>query len=792
MGGTFIPHRKESTSIPVLANTVTRSIGNAGDKEQGRFLYQRVLNHDTAANLLQNLVSKTNADRKWLEQQYREHGAALEGLWIKKSIGDRKRVLLQCYHGIYPSKFSEGDLAYKYRIRIYGKETRPFRDIFMRPYINLEDLSSRPEIFLGLAANHVNISSENWVVFDMKILRNLWSQGSLEVLYNSGAVIMYGARYGELVKWIPEAAHRADTMGFPRAHLVLETQSTIMKFVRVVFGVLATELDANVGTSQKSASKVPRSPPNMGLPFLDEPYGPCPVFCWDKLHSIVQAQLSLTSDHVRHLQTDPAYLLRYINVAKQGHFAANGLAGTFLSIIPIDLHRDVCTAQYWGWIVEEVKSLRDLHARFRDSIFPGEPLPKKYGDKFAALEALVLALIESQSKHTRATYPQRPGFQEGYKFKYVGDTDTRTGFFELKANTRTDLDMYPVDKLDWYVYSVTESPQNIRGIDHTRLFSSIDDYINNCEAKERARLDETLQRNLSDLASLHEMLIMLKSHRPRATPEDISKYKVTRSSRGWQYIVAAEDPSGGAIWPLVDEASWKPKRVQFLSKMLASFERRSIPHLRADQENIENQVAMHNRLHLFWIAARKTDWFFAYSKRPLTKIVQVDRESSEFTPETPLDERRDVLEIESILPVRKNPQKPRQPRQQREKYPDNGLPFTVLPRYSGAIVLAAKADILEALLPLFTHRDTENKGAGKPVLWRDFQKAMCTIGFDVQAMGKGSLFSFKPNSTSPWYGKPKLILHRPVNFYDRIQMLKLGNRFADHYGWNSGSFVLKY
>lgn len=54
---------------------------------------------------------------------------------------------------------------------------------------------------------------------------------------------MQGAEYGKLVPWDKDQAHRWDIVRFPRAQLVIEAQSMLLKFVRgVIEGVLENVL----------------------------------------------------------------------------------------------------------------------------------------------------------------------------------------------------------------------------------------------------------------------------------------------------------------------------------------------------------------------------------------------------------------------------------------------------------------------------------------------------------------------------------------------------------------------
>jgi hypothetical protein len=67
--------------------------------------------------------------------------------------------------------------------------------------------------------------------------------------------------------------------------------------------------------------------------------------------------------------------------------------------------------------------------------------------------------------------------------------------------------------------------------------------------KDRERIDENLYRKLSDFAALHEMLAMVRSHRPYFTKRTLDEIAITESKRHWRhlsyrYSMSCTHPSG--------------------------------------------------------------------------------------------------------------------------------------------------------------------------------------------------------------------------------------------------------
>jgi hypothetical protein len=96
-----------------------------------------------------------------------------------------------------------------------------------------------------------------------------------------------------------------------------------------------------------------------------------------------------------------------------------------------------------------------------------------------------------------------------------------------------DAEHFIEDPLDWCIDCLTTNPDAERTIDHSRMFEFLDEHLARASAPERARMDEILYRKLSDLAAFNEMLVMVRAHRPRATPFSLEEITKSDTGRVW-------------------------------------------------------------------------------------------------------------------------------------------------------------------------------------------------------------------------------------------------------------------
>lgn len=98
-------------------------------------------------------------------------------------------------------------------------------------------------------------------------------------------------------------------------------------------------------------------------------------FSIDNLISIAQTRLDALADHLWLLQTEPAYIRRYIRLLCQVEFyrtVDKDAAGALLST---QLFNDMSTYWRWVWIKSEFMYVKGVHDRFRGSNFSGRMPP---------------------------------------------------------------------------------------------------------------------------------------------------------------------------------------------------------------------------------------------------------------------------------------------------------------------------------------------------------------------------------------------------------------------------------
>jgi hypothetical protein len=92
-------------------------------------------------------------------------------------------------------------------------------------------LSKDASILFGLLHNRTFFSPVEWVQHDHQELTKSWACGNLDTSFNEQCVVVYGNRFGSLVAWNEQAAHRSEMIGFPRARLIFEKQSRLLSFL---------------------------------------------------------------------------------------------------------------------------------------------------------------------------------------------------------------------------------------------------------------------------------------------------------------------------------------------------------------------------------------------------------------------------------------------------------------------------------------------------------------------------------------------------------------------------------
>lgn len=442
---------------------------------------------------------------------------------------------------------------------VSGYERRPYRKICLSPCLNLESLSKNPATFLNLLYNRVMYSSESWAPHDNHVIKGHWELRAFETEYNPGYIILFGEKYGQLTTSQRRELHDWTLVGFPRGILIPEAQYNILKVLRGVVEKLLHGLDTDdrevhahdftsvldLGLRSGAGS----SAVEFASSYLDQSYSAPPVFDIYALCSVAESMKGMHGDHIWLLQTDPAYTRRYAALLQKGALGEKLSKQNQYVHLAIGMMEDCTEFWSWEWILEESQKLRVIYTELQDDIRAGKPLPKTYEAALSSLEALLREMLKNRCEHTYGALTSRPGFSSSWKHKSLerlqssiiiperANPEIITPILFLKDRLDYCLWMLVIgtkDQLGWKIFADGTPKQ-----DQSTLFAMLDEQLTECQTTKKgeiARLDEILYMKYSDLSAIHQMLTILRLHRPGFMKREFKVVKKTSKGRCWTYI----------------------------------------------------------------------------------------------------------------------------------------------------------------------------------------------------------------------------------------------------------------
>ncbi|KAF7892014.1 hypothetical protein EAF00_008316 [Botryotinia globosa] len=489
------------------------------EQMQPGWFYRRSLSSDEAKQISASYIHVIQTDRKYLVERLAKYGDIIVNRWKKKSQDKRQLLLLEAI----PSLCDKRWIVPRHSFTSEGTQIPPInsdgeielrslesRHQLLLHWLSLEVLETNPAVLFALLYNRTIYAPQDWASFDSRQLNCSFLCGNFDVDFSAKCIVMYGLRYGEVVDWKASPAHRADILGFPKARLVLEAQAHLMGSLRrVIDGILQgidenTPLAAEKWKSMVSLGFRHSNVVELWSPYTNQAFSSPPSFSLTNLITLAQTRLESTIDHLWLLQTEPAYMKRYI--------------------------ADMCH----GGAYESTKDMG-----------PGEDLPSKYDKALGALELLVVNDVNRRGDLLGETISQRPGFSHIY-------TTTRKsqelGPDTLEVNRKNGLLSDPKhafenELLDYCLVQLQVEPDiqqkpNTRPkevpIDHALLFSILENYLATSNIKEKSRLDEVLSNLLSDLAASHEILAAIRLHRPLSRSRTLDEVLQSENRKIWK------------------------------------------------------------------------------------------------------------------------------------------------------------------------------------------------------------------------------------------------------------------
>ncbi|KAI8943314.1 hypothetical protein NX059_001334 [Plenodomus lindquistii] len=781
-----------------------------------RFHYTEVLTDGQARSILARDVKDMNESRTYLREAIHRAGDQILNRWRKRTQPKRAALLRQVEPDLPEHKGLIAELDYSGMSWQEGRATK-YRKYHLIPYLDIDTLIRSPSTLIGLLNARAKHSAEDWAPFDYEQLRSAWGLGLLAAQFNAGTVQMYGPGYGTLTRWEKVAAHRFDTIGFPRARQVIEAQATLGRLLRRIVEHLlegippdehsgSTKWDELIDTGLKTTGDGAR-----WSAFVHQPFTGPPHFDVDALTAEVQARFDVTNDHLWLLQTEPSYLKRYMRkVAQMQVFESVSRRGIGVTITNGEIMGDINLNRFWLMTLLEFKHLQGLYHRYRDSIIAGSPLPKKIDGALGALELILANEIHTRAKQLDAIMAQRPGFRNMYEaFEMTGrasdDVSKLEGITRVKAEFTKKGDgpssgvahAYRKERMWWIFTQLGGPPDSETRFRYAMLLDMLDDHLASSSADERGRLDEVHYEKLSDYVILLQLLWAVRMHRPRNSNHMIEQCAKTEDRLYWR-VLNHERPSA-------------LNRTDFSSTTvaLAAFQAAVPPSGQRNLEWLKSFEHLHGTLQNYWRAVSELCRSGEKRKGVLEADIETMMQPLSFWKDvrytTRLDQKRQYVLAESqrpkipenedmFLPLpnisEQSPKLKTEPSKTKSKTrgearPDEhtedvGAVDTGEPPQSQITVPKRSYATFRYMFP------TSLEERQKAVDWDTFVASMADAGFTA-SNGGGSIVTFEKLD-----GGGRIIFHRPHPnpSIDPILLQSMGRRLNKWFGLTRDSFTL--
>ena len=773
-------------------------------REEPRLSYRDRLSNVEAERRARSMVEKIHIFGEALKSRLEVLADVLMSRWTKLSQ-EKRRALLK---GAAPELEENQWLIPRYsyqreRLYIHQRNLRRRHQLLL-PWLNVEVLTTNPLVLFALLHYRTIYDPPRWAAFDSRQLTLCWAAGFFDVDFSKKCVVMYGENYGSLVDWEEKAAHRAEILGFPRAILVLEAQAYLLEVLdnivsRILAGVDSSQLPRTEKWKALVNNKVFKEPGAVELwsPYTHPAFSPPPKFDSKYLVSLAKSRQDATADHLLYLQCDAAYMRRHLKIMfateifKKATEADKGL------MVARRIRLEVRNHHWWQWIEAECRHVDMMREMYHGDADPSSALPLQYELALGALELLIVNQVIYRAQRLEELLPYVPGLKEHWDIDTESKPANAIGM--LRRNTQANTQETLInDPLDWCLVQLLGKPDAQRTFDHAMLFAMLEEHMAK-KPSERARLDEVIYQVLSDIAACHEMLLIVRSHRPLFKFRKLDDVRRTENRSPWRPLLFGKFSNESGVCREIG------------TSFIKDFYRATPPTGPKTQAWLNHYRVLRTHLLKFWESIRETiKRDFKLSGFNPTEIdSHLKVVSANLSEQYIMGERHEEDTIIAAIREREKPQNvpkfiesdspvvPTVPRQEKAKtrgrppdMVDSSAPegddshqqeeFPGL--FKATPIELTKQDSLDVIQLMFPEKDD----AAKSVLWDRFVHAMADAGF-IATNNSGSPVSFKHRD-----GDGRIVFHRPHpdSKIDPIMLRNMGKRMAKWFGWRRDLFSM--
>ncbi|POR38810.1 Uncharacterized protein TPAR_00995 [Tolypocladium paradoxum] len=358
----------------------------------------------------QRLSASVFASYEKLQAILARHEATIQKRWAKKKKQQRLDTMTSAWGPGMPTAHRPDFEAFRKESNQQRDKGTQYRDHFMWPHINQEDLLKPKTLLLLLNARGRHHASE-FAGADFEAMHlGLVTKGVVPVFLNEHVMILHGAQdtqeYGKLMAWSehPDAfewMHTRKQFLPGEGLLILEAQQRTLEFLvkcceHILHDIPPDTLTADAFPLQPEphlkSEKETDGFESLAVMAAEAPYRLPARLDLDRIESLLRAKVLAAEDHVWALREDPGYfaeqlaetkehrqeMLKDLNgdihpalrPGKQGTFWARVVGNTvFEAYFELEVYAELhCLA----------KELQLVHAKYATSISPTKDLPDEF------------------------------------------------------------------------------------------------------------------------------------------------------------------------------------------------------------------------------------------------------------------------------------------------------------------------------------------------------------------------------------------------------------------------------
>ncbi|KAJ2984487.1 hypothetical protein NUW58_g6033 [Xylaria curta] len=760
------------------------------------YVYQSQLEVNEACDVISRHLASIKEARDVLTKTLDTHADLFMSRWKKYSQAKREKVLQAIAPDIAPhpwhifdyQNFSPHDPAENFR----NPKTR---HQLLLPWLDLETLKSHPQVLSLCCITEHNVHPKHGLF-----------------RYAVPCVIVHGLQYGGFLPWNQDDANRADILGFPKAELLFEAQAYLMTTLqKLVSRVLEGVREGTPAQTSKWRELTHRSnfkrtnEIELWSPYIFPAFSAPHTLDLRRLTSLASARLRVIKDHLWQLQCSPAYMHRHVKLFMEinGPIQTRRLAGrdvTYQALFLVEYYiKEIHNYFIWKWVEEECKRAEGLQVRFRDNIYPGQPVPQEYAEAIRRLIAILGgALVNMKSCLRLAIIYANPNV-EGVADTYVADGQTAfDSIFTLPGSWDCD------NPLLWCLMRMG-GRHNMAHLlyDDAVLLSFFQHHLSSSAFQKKAGINEFLSLWVDNLSEFSEILSSVCSGRPK--PEDVDLKEVIKTYRRDEWCLLSHNPD---LFAFRDTEGIGDMLTNDLYKAQPPTGPRDVEWLQCSRKLRAIMADFWLAIHRVMTTLLENKGFSTSKAQQMLEIITVTR-SAEYQREISAEEAKILADIEeqkkaqeasSHLPETQKGQTKRKtrgkPTKQKTKtrpkasdqadvvYPEEVTESqndTLKSNPAPAPVRTTKR-ALHAIKLMFPETPQETSGT---IQWGEFLNAMSDMGFVARNLG-GSGVSFEAE------GQGRIVFHRPHPGprISPVMLQMIGARMNRWFAWTRESFVL--